>query len=97
VGAGGSAAKAVKAHLSPSLTKTMSHQFMQTPPNVLSPTHALRTAQVCGSLPRLACARVRASADCRREQWLVVCVVVGESGRASSQLLLIVRVKEPNR
>jgi hypothetical protein len=46
VGGGGSAAKAVKANLSPALTKTMAHAFMQTSEDMLNPTHALRVAQV---------------------------------------------------
>jgi len=46
VGAGQSAVKALKASVSPKLSKQMAHQFMQTPAEVESPVHALRGAQV---------------------------------------------------
>jgi len=46
VGAGQSAAKAMKAHLSPAVSKPMAHAFMQTPFQMDSPLHAFRSAQV---------------------------------------------------
>eukprot|EP00873_Tetraselmis_striata_P013860 jgi/Tetstr1/434124/TSEL_023268.t1 len=60
VGAGESAAKAMKKHLTPSVSKSMAHAFMTTPAGTGSPLHALRAAQVAGmggseSLARHAC------------------------------------------
>jgi len=46
VGRGDSAAKALKSHVSPSLNKAMTHEFMTIDHTVQSPTHALRIAQV---------------------------------------------------
>ena len=38
----------MQANISPKITKPMGHEFMQTPDDVESPVHALRTAQVKG-------------------------------------------------